>query len=67
MIPPDNKYVPPRAVTKDGNARAQRVLKECFQVTTANWRALGGKIPVSGLALSKQWQDYDAAHKFPFL
>lgn len=54
----------PRAVTKDGNARAQRVLKECFQVTTANWRALG-KIPVSGLALSKQWQDYDAAHKFP--
>jgi len=54
----ENAY--PRAVTWEGNARAQRTIDEVFRPADAEWRGLG-VIPGSGLALRDEFAQFDAA------
>jgi len=57
----DNQYI--RAVTRDGNPYAQRIIAAVFCRTTSHWRGLG-RIPLSGLALKKGFSDFDAVVRF---
>jgi hydrogenase expression/formation protein HypD len=57
----DNQYA--RLVTKDGNARAKRLIAEVFATYDATWRGLG-KIPLSGLRLKREYASFDAAGEF---
>jgi len=52
-----------RVVTFDGNAPAQALLSEVFEVTDRAWRGIG-VIPQSGWRLSDAYQDFDAATRF---
>ena len=52
-----------RAVTKQGNLKAQKALKAVFRVSDARWRGLG-LIKKSGLFLNKAYKDFDAKLKF---
>jgi hydrogenase expression/formation protein HypD len=52
-----------RAVTKEGNQPAQKLLNQVFSVTDRGWRGIG-TIPNSGWQLSEGYRDYDAALKF---
>ncbi|MBC7286561.1 MAG: hydrogenase formation protein HypD [Armatimonadetes bacterium] len=49
-----------RAVSWEGNRRAQRLIAEVFEPAAAAWRGLG-VIPESGLSLREPWARYDAA------
>ncbi len=49
-----------RAVSWEGNAAAQKVTAEVFTECDSEWRGLG-VIPDSGLALSPEYADHDAA------
>lgn len=53
-----------RAVTWDGNKKAQSLLQEVFIPCDAQWRGLG-VLPDSGLAIRKEYADFDAAVKLP--
>ena len=53
----------PRAVTREGNLLAQRMMKAAFVPASARWRGLG-EIAGSGFALNGDLQDYDAAKRF---
>jgi hydrogenase expression/formation protein HypD len=57
----ENQYV--RSVTYKGNARAQEVVREVFEVADQKWRGIG-MIPNSGLRLSDAYADYDANRIF---
>jgi hydrogenase expression/formation protein HypD len=57
----ENAY--PRAVTRDGNKPAQKILNEVFEVTDRTWRGIG-VIPQSGWRLSETYRDYDAEIRF---
>ncbi len=48
-----------RAVTFDGNPKAQAVLQKVFETADANWRGLG-VIPLSGLKIRKEFAAFDA-------
>jgi len=48
-----------RAVTFDGNPKAQAVLQKVFENTDADWRGLG-VIPLSGLKIRKEFAAFDA-------
>jgi len=52
-----------RAVTRDGNARAQAVLGEVFEVRDAEWRGIG-VVPRSGYAFRDRFRAFDAAARF---
>jgi hydrogenase expression/formation protein HypD len=52
-----------RAVTREGNTTAQRLLNQVFEVSDRNWRGIG-TIPASGWTLRDEYRDYDAAAKF---
>lgn len=52
-----------RAVQADGNAPAQQMLEEVFEVCDRKWRGIG-EIPVSGWRLREAYRAYDAAVKF---
>jgi hydrogenase expression/formation protein HypD len=52
-----------RAVSPEGNKKAQDIMGECFEITDAPWRGLG-VLPESGLSLKKEWRDFDAASRF---
>ena len=52
-----------RVVTRNGNARAQKMIDMVFEPCDANWRGLGS-IPGSGLALRKEFWDHDARKYF---
>ncbi len=52
----------PRAVSKEGNHKAQEVMRTVFKPADANWRGIG-KIPASGLALRKEYTDMDAVSR----
>ena len=61
----------PRAVSREGNRLAQRMLQRCFEAREDSWRGLGripgsglGVIPQSGFALREELSDYDAAKRF---
>jgi len=52
-----------RAVTRDGNPKAQTIVGEVFEVADARWRGLGD-VPASGLAFRAQYGDFDAQRRF---
>jgi hydrogenase expression/formation protein HypD len=57
----DNTY--PRAVTHEGNAKAQQVLKAVFATEDTVWRGLG-TIPGSGLSIRPEYAQWDARRVF---
>jgi hydrogenase expression/formation protein HypD len=57
----ENAY--PRAVRAGGNGPAQALIADVFQVVQRRWRGIG-EIPQSGLALSKQYVEFDAELRF---
>ena len=52
-----------RAVRRAGNAAAQRLITEVFEVVPRRWRGVG-EIPRSGLGLRAEWQEFDAERRF---
>jgi hydrogenase expression/formation protein HypD len=52
-----------RAVTPEGNRRAQDMLARVFRPADAGWRGLG-VIPGSGLEIADEFADLDAARRF---
>jgi len=56
-----NEYT--RAVRKEGNAKAQKVINEVFRREDKKWRGFP-IIPNSGLALRSEFEDYDAYKKY---
>jgi hydrogenase expression/formation protein HypD len=57
----ENQYA--RAVQRDGNTEAQRIIAEVFQVVPRKWRGIG-VIPNSGLGLTEPYADFDAEKRF---
>ena len=57
----ENAY--PRAVRREGNRLAQRMLTECFEPRDVLWRGLG-QIRESGLALRQELREFDAEARF---
>lgn len=57
----ENEYS--RAVSWEGNVKAQELLQQAFDVTDGHWRGLG-KVPASALALKPENQDYDTRSKY---
>jgi hydrogenase expression/formation protein HypD len=57
----DNAY--PRAVTREGNLKAKKVMYEVFEPCDVEWRGFP-VIPGSGLRLKKEFERYDAQKKF---
>lgn len=53
-----------RAVTWEGNKKAQKLLQTVFTPYDAQWRGLG-ILAGSGLLIRKQYIDFDAAIRFP--
>ncbi len=51
-------------VTDEGNLKAKEIINELFVTIDTEWRGVG-VIPDSGLALRKEYSDFDAAEKFP--
>lgn len=49
----------PRAVTWEGNLRAQKMVTEIFEPADMDWRGLG-RIPQSGLKIREKYSDFDA-------
>jgi len=58
----ENQYA--RAVTREGNRHARRLIDEVFELTDRAWRGIG-TIPASGYRLRDSWADFDAAQRFP--
>jgi len=53
-----------RAVTRDGNARAQALVSEVFELRRSfEWRGLG-EVPYSALAIREAYAAFDAEKKF---
>lgn len=57
----ENAY--PRAVNRQGNARAQKLISAVFEPIDSAWRGLG-IIPKSGLQLRQEFISLDAARNF---
>jgi hydrogenase expression/formation protein HypD len=57
----DNAY--PRAVSREGNSKAKKVMYEVFEPCDVEWRGFP-VIPKSGLRLKKEFEQYDAQKKF---
>jgi hydrogenase expression/formation protein HypD len=57
----ENQYA--RAVTRDGNAHAQSLMRVVFEVTDRQWRGMG-MIPDSGLRLRPEYRALDAEDRF---
>ena len=57
----ENAY--PRAVTYEGNTKAQKIMETVFNVEDANWRGLG-VIPQSGLVFNEAFAEFDAMRRF---
>lgn len=53
----ENRYS--RVVTENGNLSAQSVVEQVFEITDRKWRGIG-TIPLSGLKLTKAYQEFDA-------
>jgi hydrogenase expression/formation protein HypD len=59
----ENQYT--RAVTRDGNTKAQALMDEAFAVRGSfEWRGLG-HLPESALRLAEAYADFDAEQRFP--
>ncbi|MBC7130287.1 hydrogenase formation protein HypD [Candidatus Bathyarchaeota archaeon] len=57
----ENEYS--RAVSWDGNIKAQRIMHDVFEVVDGNWRGLG-RLPLSAFKLVEKYAKYDAREKF---
>lgn len=57
----ENQYA--RAVRREGNQPAQKLIREVFRVIPRKWRGVG-EIPKSGLGLSGAYTAFDAGKKF---
>ena len=57
----DNAY--PRAVTEQGNTKAQKILQDIFEPADACWRGIG-MIPQSGLEIRAEYAVHDAEKQF---
>ena len=57
----DNAY--PRAVTEEGNTKAQKILQDIFEPADVCWRGIG-MIPQSGLKIRAQYAVHDAERQF---
>ena len=57
----ENEY--DRVVPQNGNQLALRAVERCFLPCDAVWRGMG-MIPMSGLALRKEYEDFDAVKRF---
>ena len=57
----ENEYV--RAVSWNGNTKAQNLMKKIFKVSDGDWRGLG-TIPSTALNLKEKHEDYDAHLKY---
>ncbi|HGY57148.1 MAG TPA: hydrogenase formation protein HypD [Caldithrix abyssi] len=57
----DNQYA--RAVKKDGNPAAQKIVNEVYQICDRKWRGIG-LLPQSGMCINEKYQAYNAASKF---
>jgi hydrogenase expression/formation protein HypD len=57
----ENAYT--RAVQREGNVAAQRMLADVFEVTDRTWRGIG-MIPDSGWRLSPKYRAFDAEVRF---
>jgi hydrogenase expression/formation protein HypD len=57
----ENQYS--RAVRKEGNVPARRLIQEVFEVVPRKWRGVG-EIPRSGLGLAEAYRDFDAELRF---
>jgi hydrogenase expression/formation protein HypD len=57
----ENQYA--RAVTRDGNQPAQRLLSQVFEVADRPWRGIG-LIPQSGYRLRPEFAAFDAERRF---
>ena len=57
----ENQYS--RAVQRDGNAPAQDLIREVFQIVPRKWRGIGA-IPHSGLGLRQPYDMFDAEQRF---
>lgn len=53
-----------RAVTKDGNLIAQRLMQDVFEKSDVRWRGFG-TIPLSGLVLREEYKRFDAEYQMP--
>jgi hydrogenase expression/formation protein HypD len=52
-----------RAVTREGNVKAQRIMHDVFAAVNRKWRGLG-EISVSGLTLREEYSEFDAEKRF---
>jgi hydrogenase expression/formation protein HypD len=57
----ENAYA--RAVNREGNAAAQQVIGQVFEVCDRNWRGIG-RIPASGWRLRPEYAEFDAELRF---
>jgi hydrogenase expression/formation protein HypD len=57
----ENEYK--RSVTWEGNIKAQKLMQHVFNIVDGHWRGLG-KLPLSALALKKEFAMYDARKKY---
>jgi hydrogenase expression/formation protein HypD len=57
----ENQYA--RAVRRDGNPAARKLVEEVFEVCDRNWRGVG-MIPASGYRLRQEYRQHDAARLF---
>jgi hydrogenase expression/formation protein HypD len=57
----ENEYV--RAVQWEGNTKAQKLIRDVFDINDGKWRGLG-TIPASKLTLREQYATYDALLKY---
>ncbi len=57
----ENAY--PRAVTDNGNTKAQKIMHDVFETADAVWRGIG-TIPESGLKIREDFAQFDAQKMF---
>lgn len=57
----ENQYT--RSVQSEGNLHAQKLLRQIFEITDRCWRGIG-RIPRSGLKLTKAFENFDAEKRF---
>lgn len=57
----ENQYS--RSVRREGNRRAQKLIRKVFRPIHRRWRGIG-EIPCSGLALQEAFAEFDAERRF---
>jgi hydrogenase expression/formation protein HypD len=57
----ENQYA--RSVREEGNAPAQKLIREVFRIIPRKWRGVG-EIPQSGLGLAQAFASFDAEQRF---